>query len=294
MLKFWLVMLVALWAVPLKAEMPNVVTDIPPVHSLVSQIMQGTGNEPQLLLKAQADPHNLALRPSQAEMLQNANLIVWVGAALSPWMPNALDTLAPSSTQLALLQVLDTNMLFISDMKNKHNHTSDHDTDDGSAIDPHSWLDPRNATIWRTAIAEQLTQIDPSNAQIYLTNAQSRNMVPNWDFSSLPPVLVEHDGLAYFANHTGLRIAQTINTSHGLAPSISGIRALQKTVEQNSIKCVLSDPSSDGQLLKTIFGSLRFRATPVLIMGDGEDLGPNYYDRILTDLAATVENCATN
>ena len=294
MLQLRLTIIAFLWAVPLKAEMPNVVTDIPPVHSLVSQIMQGTGNEPQLLLIAQADPHNLALRPSQAEMLQNANLIVWVGAALSPWMPNALDTLAPASTRLELLQVLDTNMLFISDMKDKHNHTSDHDTDDGFAIDPHSWLDPRNATIWRTAIAEQLAKIDPSNAQIYLTNAQSRNMVPNWDFSSLPPVLVEHDGLAYFANHTGLRVAQTINTAHGLAPSISDIRALQKTVEQNSIKCVLSNPSSDGQLLKTIFGSLRFKATPVLIMGDGQDLGPNYYDRTLTDLAAAVENCATN
>ena len=45
---------------------------------------------------------------------------------------------------------------------------------------------------------------------------------------------------------------------------------------------------------KKIFGSLKFRASPVIIIGYGKDLGPNYYDRILTDLAATVENCATN
>ena len=58
------------------------------------------------------------------------------------------------------------------------------------------------------------------------------------------------------------------------------------------MECVLSNPSLDGRRLKTIFGDLIFRATLVSILGDGQDLGLIYYDRLLTGLADALKSYA--
>ena len=71
------------------AEVPRVVTDIAPVHSLVAQVMKGVGT-PGLLMDQGADAHHFSLRPSQARALQNAELVVWIGPEMTPWLDAAL------------------------------------------------------------------------------------------------------------------------------------------------------------------------------------------------------------
>ena len=58
-------------ATPALAEVPQVVTDIPPVHSLVAQVMGDLG-QPELLLAKGADEHDFQLRPSQAGAVAGA------------------------------------------------------------------------------------------------------------------------------------------------------------------------------------------------------------------------------
>ncbi|WP_323763537.1 zinc ABC transporter substrate-binding protein [Marinovum sp.] len=75
------------------AEVPQVATDIAPVHGLVSRVMQGLGT-PELIVPAGASPHDFALRPSQARALQGADLVFWMGPALAPWLDRTLDSLS--------------------------------------------------------------------------------------------------------------------------------------------------------------------------------------------------------
>ena len=85
-----------------QAEVPRVVTDIAPIHSLTAQVMGDLGT-PDLLLPPGADPHDFALRPSDAEALTQADLVIWVGEGLTPWLEDPLETLAPQATRLELL-----------------------------------------------------------------------------------------------------------------------------------------------------------------------------------------------
>ena len=62
-----------LLATPALAEVPSVVTDIPPVHALVAQVMGDLG-QPVLLLAKGADEHDFQLRPSQAGAVADAGL----------------------------------------------------------------------------------------------------------------------------------------------------------------------------------------------------------------------------
>ena len=59
----------------------NVVASIFPLHSLAAGVMKGVG-EPALLLQSGLSPHEFSLKPSQAELLQSADLLFWVGKNL--------------------------------------------------------------------------------------------------------------------------------------------------------------------------------------------------------------------
>jgi ABC-type Zn2+ transport system substrate-binding protein/surface adhesin len=131
----------------------------------------------------------------------------------------------------------------------------------------------------------------PPQLQMWPKAPWLQGPAPDLDLIKLPPMLAEHDGLAYFAHHTGLRIAQIIHKYYDTTPSIRDISDLQTSVEQEAITCVLSDPGSDGRLLSTIFGAKGFSAVPVVIRGDGQNLGPPYYRRLLTELAAAIQSC---
>ncbi|MDG4649680.1 zinc ABC transporter substrate-binding protein [Roseibacterium sp. SDUM158017] len=86
------------------AEVPRVAVDVAPVHSLVARVMQGVG-EPDLVLPATASPHAHSLRPSEARALEAADLVVWIGPELTPWMADAIDRLAGDAPGLKLLEV---------------------------------------------------------------------------------------------------------------------------------------------------------------------------------------------
>jgi zinc transport system substrate-binding protein len=98
-----LAVLLASAASPLLAEAPQVVVDTLPLHSLVSRVMAGVA-EPALLLPPGTSPHDFQLRPSDAAVLSGADLVIWTGPGLAPWLADPLETLAPGAATLALLE----------------------------------------------------------------------------------------------------------------------------------------------------------------------------------------------
>ena len=86
------------------AEVPRVAADIAPIHSLVARVMEGVG-APDLIVQPGGSPHEYALRPSEASALQEADVVFWVGSRLSPWLGEAVGTLAADAAVVELLRV---------------------------------------------------------------------------------------------------------------------------------------------------------------------------------------------
>jgi zinc transport system substrate-binding protein len=103
------------------AEVPRVVTDIPPVHSLVAQVMGDLGT-PDLLLGQGADAHSFQLRPSQAQALSEAGLIVWIGPEMTPWLDRTLGGLGAKGAQLRLLAAEGTETRSYGGAEENHGH----------------------------------------------------------------------------------------------------------------------------------------------------------------------------
>ena len=185
------------------AEVPKVVTDIPAVHSLTAQVMGDLG-APAVLLEQGGNAHNFQLRPSQAQALQEAQLVVWIGPDMTPWLARALHGIELGDKALQLIDLPQTYRRDFDAPAEEHDHdhatdaeaateaAHDHDHDHDahaaeeyahdahtgdeadhkhSGLDPHAWLDPANAALWLDAIAAQLGALDPDNGAAYAANA---------------------------------------------------------------------------------------------------------------------------
>jgi hypothetical protein len=131
-------------------------------------------------------------------------MVFWIGEDLTPWMADAVETLAGDASVTALLEAEGTILLDFregalfeahghdhdghDDDDHDHDHDDDHDDhghddhaqddhghdDLGHAHgdhDPHAWLSPENARTWLNIIAAELSAADPDNAGAYFANA---------------------------------------------------------------------------------------------------------------------------
>ena len=103
----------------------KVVTSIKPIHSLASYLMEGVGR-PSLIVDGYASPHGFAMKPSHAKMLQNADIIFWVGEDLENFLEKPLGSIAKKAEKIELMQVKGLQVLKFRE----RNIFDDHDHDD--------------------------------------------------------------------------------------------------------------------------------------------------------------------
>ena len=88
---------------PANAE-TKVVASIKPIHSLASYLMDGV-NKPGLIVDGYASPHGFAMKPSHAKMLQEADLIFWVGEDLESFLEKPLKSIAKKAEKIELMEI---------------------------------------------------------------------------------------------------------------------------------------------------------------------------------------------
>ncbi|MBI1493386.1 zinc ABC transporter substrate-binding protein [Halocynthiibacter styelae] len=116
-------------AAPVFAEVPQVVTDIAPLHSITARVMQGAG-EPAVLLPPGADPHHYAMRPSEAQLLQDADVVLSVGAGLTPWLEGVTEDLSPDAVEMIWAELPGVTLIEITGAHGEgeaHEHEDAHD-----------------------------------------------------------------------------------------------------------------------------------------------------------------------
>lgn len=115
------------------AEVPRVAVDIAPVHSLVTRVMGELGT-PDLIIPPGASPHEYSLRPSEAAALQEADLVIWMGEDLAPWLDDAVGTLAVDASVTGLLEADGTVLLDFRESAlfeaHDHGHDDEHEDHD--------------------------------------------------------------------------------------------------------------------------------------------------------------------
>lgn len=273
-------------ALPVRGEAPGIVTDIPPVHSLVSLVL-GEAGAALLLLEPGTDEHSFQLRPSQTRALAKADLVFFIGGGLTPWLDRALATPATGQRrEVALIGVEGTRLRSFAE---------------GGGTDPHAWLDAGNALQWLERIAAELAAADPANAALYAANAgAARGRIAALDLAiaaRLTPLAgrgfaTQHEAYGYFADRYGLTIAGALAAGDAAPPGAARLSALRRSLEGGAARCAFPDAGENAGPIEALAEDAGLRLGPPLdAAGATLPPGPAHYEALLGAMAAALEAC---
>lgn len=306
--------LTAAWLVgPAYADRPRVAVDIAPIHSLVAQVMEGIGM-PDLIIQPGATPHEYSLRPSEAAALQSADLVFWIGPDLTPWLEEAIETLAPAADLTTLMDIDGTVQLefredavFEAHDHSDHADEDDHDDHDDHADhgdhaghDPHAWLSPKNAMTWLEVIAGRLSAVDPVNSDAYVANAASGRAVIEALMgevdATLDPVrgrafIVFHDAYQYFETDFDVSASGAISISDASDPSPARIAEIRGQIAEQGVDCVLAEPQFNPGLVATVLRGSDAQMGIVDPLGADLELGAELYPQLIRNLSNALAEC---
>ena len=179
-----------------------------------------------------------------------------------------------------------------------HDHSHHHDPD---GVDPHAWLDPRNASLWLGVIAEELAAIDPENAETFRENAvaaQAEMVTLEGELRArLAPVrdegfVVYHDAYQYFEDAFGVRAVGSVRLGDATSPSAARVVALRDTVRDFGVRCAMSEPQFDPRILTATLGD-EIHIGVLDPLGGEIEPGPALYPALLGNMADSLVVCLT-
>lgn len=186
------------------------------------------------LMGAGVDPH--LYQPTEADIaaMNRAQMIVYSGLHLEGQFDNVFEALREQNVRIYALGQPVKEAGFVIGVTDFAEDVETIGTDD-----PHFWFDPRNWELTTRDLAEQLAQLDPTQADLYRANAEAYisqlEQLYAWadeGMRSVPSgqryLVTSHDAFQYFGAAFGWRMAaiQGISTQDE-----AGVGDIQGTVD---------------------------------------------------------------
>jgi len=288
------------------------VASIKPIHSLLAGVMAGVG-EPVLLVQGHASPHSYSLKPSDAALLEEADLVFWVGEPVETFLARPLEALGGHAEAIELLETDGVSLLpsrggglwELHPHEGEAEHEGEGETEvheHGQGLDGHIWLDPTNAKAIVGRMASALAMHDPAHASQYSDNAaQLRARIDALDREMAAwlepvrdkPFIVFHDAYQYLEAHFGVNAVGSITVSPEQSPSAARLAEIQAKIADSGAVCVFTEPQFSDALVRTVTegstvgsGTLDPEATDI-------PPGPDLYFLLMRDLARSLATCLT-
>ena len=309
---------------------PKVVTSIKPLHSLISYVMDGVGS-PNLLVDGSSSPHTFQLKPSHATMLQEADVVFWIGEDLESFLETPLDSIAVNarkitlmdSDQIELLKFREKNVF--EDHHDEHEGHDDHDEHEGhddhdeheehadghdeheghddhdhhhGEFDIHFWLDPEIAKSIVKIASLELSKVDPANQATYQTNAS--NAVSELDklindtrtkINSDAKYIVFHDAYQYFEQRFGIEVIGALTVNPEVLPGAKQLAEIREVIEHEKVNCLFSEPQFNPSIANTIAQDTGIKAAVLDPLGAELEPGKELYFQLINDMASSFESC---
>ena len=283
----------------------KVVVSIKPVHSLVSYVMDGVG-KPSLLVDGSASPHTFQLKPSHATMLQEADVVFWIGEDLESFLEDPLDSIANDARKVTLMESDQIDLLKFREKNVFEDHHDDHDEHEGhddpghphGEHDIHFWLDPEIAKTIVSIASEELSAIDPANKSIYSSNAA--NAINDLDqlidntrskINSDATYIVFHDAYQYFEQRFGIEVIGALTVNPEVLPGAKQLAEIREVIEHESVNCLFSEPQFNPSIAETIASDTGIKSAVLDPLGAELEPGKDLYFDLIGDMASSFENC---
>jgi zinc transport system substrate-binding protein len=288
---------------PVNAEV-KVVTSIKPIHSLASYLMDGVG-KPDLIVDGYASPHGFAMKPSHAKMLQNADLIFWIGEDLESFLEKPLNSIAKKAEIIELMDIKGLNVLKFRERnifeEHDHDDHDDHDDHEGhnhGEFDPHIWLDPINAKVILNEMVEHLIENDAKNASTYKSNLDKAlkdidklTMDVMSELNQSVASIVFHDAYQYFEERFNVKILGAFTVNTDVMPGAEQLAEIREIIEHDKVSCVFSEPQFNPDIIKAVAKDMNIKTGVVDPLGATLNPGKNLYFDLIRNMSKSFKGC---
>ena len=314
---------------PANAEL-KVVTSIKPIHSLASYLMDGIG-KPELIVDGYGSPHGFSMKPSHAKMLQNADLIFWVGEDLENFLEKPLKSIAKKAEKIELIEIKGLNVLKFrernifdehdhdhddhgkkEDDHDDHDHDDhrknedhddhdDHDEHEGHAhgeFDPHIWLDTMNAKAMLNEMAEHLIENDPKNEAKYKSNLDKAlkdidklTIEVMTELNNSVSSIVFHDAYQYFEKRFNVNVLGAFTVNTDVMPGAEQLAEIREIIEHDKVACVFSEPQFNPDIINAVAKDMKIKTGVLDPLGATLDSGKDLYFKLIRNMSASFKGC---
>ena len=282
---------------PLRAEI-KVVTTIKPLHSLIANVMEGV-DEPSLIIEGSTSPHSFTLKPSHAKLLEEADIIFWVGEGIETFMERPLESIVKNAEVVEFMEIESINKLKFREESifEDHDEHEGHDHAHGE-FDAHIWLDPMNAKEMVLEIAHELSHLDPANEDKYNVNAKATNLALDemiddisQDINKDAKFVVFHDAYQYFEERFGVRAAGALTLNTDVLPGAKQIDEIQDVIKDRGINCIFSEPQFNPKIISTIAQDTNIKTGVFDPLGANIDSDKSLYFKLINNLSEELKDC---
>ena len=312
---------------PVNADV-KVVASIKPLHSLASYLMDGVG-KPDLIVEGYGSPHGFSMKPSHAKMLQNADLIFWVGEDLEIFLEKPLSSIAKKAEKIELMEIKGLNVLKFRERNifDKHDHDdhddhgkkeddhddhehddhgkkeehADHDGHKGHAhgeYDPHIWLDPMNAKVILNKMVEHLIENDAKNASKYKSNLKNAfkdidklTADVKADLSKSTASIVFHDAYQYFEERFDINILGAFTVNTDVMPGAEQLSEIREIIEHDKVSCIFSEPQFNPDIINAVAKDMDIKTGILDPLGATLNPGKNLYFDLIRNMSDSFKGC---
>ena len=298
----------------------KVVASIKPIHSLVSYVMDGVGT-PSILVDGSSSPHTFQLKPSHAQMLQDADIVFWIGEDLESFLETPLESIATNAKKITLMELDDIELLKFrekhifekhaghddhGDEHDEHEeghdeHEDEHGHHDGhnhGEFDIHFWLDPVIAKVIVKNVAEELSNIDVANKATYEANASKAineldELIAETKLkiNKNATYVVFHDAYQYFEERFGIEVLGALSVNPEILPGAKQLAEIREVIEHENVNCIFSEPQFNPSIAKTIAADTGVKAAVLDPLGAELDPGKDLYFDLIADMASSFSGC---
>ena len=272
-----------------------------PQYDWIREIIgkDNTNVDLQLLMKNGGDLHSYQPTAGDIANIADANLFVYVGGESDEWVDDALEEKTNKDMKVVnMMQTLGDDIDEEEEGLEKESEDHDHEEIE---YDEHVWLSLKRAQKIVKAIADELVELDPTNAKKYQANAEAYiaklssldksyestvNTVKDktWIFADRMP-------FHYLAKDYGITTYAAFNgCSTETNASFDTIVTLAKYVDEFGINHIMTIEGSDHKLAKAVIENTAEKNQEILTLNSLQSVSQSDIDKGLTYYGAMEEN----
>ena len=188
--------------------------------------------------------------------------------------------------------------------EDKHATHDDHDEHhEGHAhahgeYDVHVWLDPFNAKVIASQIAEELSLLDPDNKSKYQENrddfidgVNNLEQTIGLQLDHYVSYVTFHDAYQYFENRFDVPSSGALTINPDVMPGARQLSNVRVMMAENDIHCIFSEPQFNPKVVEVIADDTNTKMGILDPLGATITLGKNHYFEVLRDIADSLEDC---